>query len=472
MDESAYLNYAYVLRSGYLYSDQAGINTVMSYPVGNDAHTITQYPPGQSLLLAVFSLLGWNFALGMNLVLHLLTAFILTRILVKVGCSRWWAILYLLHPTVVLYSRTVMSDIPSALLVTLFFLLYLEKKFLLAGICAGSAVFIRTANGIAIPIAVLAILLEQRALFFPASGSRDGVKIRQTLREIIPLVLSATVFVVVAYLYQKIFQEGGWAKYSQGGQVGLHHLPKKLPMYTIALMTIYPGMLIAPFLYKGPGKFVLNGLCFSILALYSCYHFADVGATPIQTFIMGQRYLITIVPLMLVAYASVLEKKGLRPSNNPWSIIAVAASLLLFAISAFVHRQHDQKLREDLRIRTVVSQSIGSDSYLIGNIHVVKMLHPIWTGIHKWELFTTQEISREDAGNRAVEQVKKALDSGKNVYVAVWSRGDSKGYFAESDSDQWVMEQIATTYNVEKKEFPDLKALNILHVLGKKSVVK
>ena len=103
---------------------------------------------------------------------------------------------------------------------------------------------------------------------------------------------------------------------------------------------------------------------------------------------------------MIVAYASVLEpliKKYInekQPTMRRLSDVFIAiGAFVLFVAMVVINRQHDKKLKENFYIRSFISQSIGTDSYLIGNIHVVKMLHPAWTGKHAWELFDTQELT-------------------------------------------------------------------------------
>src|SRR3712207_3442072 len=51
MDESSYLNMAYVLRQGTVYPDVAGVPTLNAFPV--DGHMVVKYPLGMPALLAL-----------------------------------------------------------------------------------------------------------------------------------------------------------------------------------------------------------------------------------------------------------------------------------------------------------------------------------------------------------------------------------------------------------------------------------
>ena len=111
MDEASYMNTAYAVDHGTMYLDVAHAAPIQAYAVG--PHTISQYPPGMAFLLAPLGFLGWNVALGFNLIVHLTLFWIVAGLLKANKTPPVFALLYLLHPVAALFSRTVLSDLGS-----------------------------------------------------------------------------------------------------------------------------------------------------------------------------------------------------------------------------------------------------------------------------------------------------------------------------------------------------------------------
>ena len=427
MDESVYMNAAYALRHGTVYIDQVGVNAIFAYPVG--PHTIVQYPPGMPALLAGVSLLGWGATLATNLFAHLFIFFLLTRILRHLNIAPAWAALYLLHPTAVVYSRTVMSDLPSCLLVTAAFLLYLRRQFVWVGVLMGLAITVRTASGVALPLFMLAAFLD------PAPGlARDSTKPVTLWERLVPpllMGLGAAPLAVGAWLYQAIIQQGGWAKYSGNGQFGLHNFPHVFPRYVMALLVVFPGMLVAPLLYRGTGRAALLCLTYGFVFFYSCYYYGDATDSKIETFILGQRYMLSVVPLFVVAYAQILTGLLARVASPVLRrVLPVVGVATLFGLAGVVHAKHQSHLIKAAGIRAAVVASVPPGAALFCNSQVAKLLHPAWTGD------LTRYTLIEDNG--VVEPIARALVAQKKVYVAAWSRD----YRAETGKERGIMDII------------------------------
>jgi 4-amino-4-deoxy-L-arabinose transferase-like glycosyltransferase len=469
MDESAYLNHAYALKLGHLYPDQVGINTTMSYQVQwqGVAHIIPQYPPGMALLLMLFSFLGWQVALGMNLFFHLASYVLLIQILKKLALSPWWAALYLLHPTAIIFSRTVMSDIPTGTLILLSLWLFLQKRYVILSLVMGIALVVRTANGILLPIFCFAYLWEKALLWREEKAELFSLKhLKEVLPSLLSLIATTVIFLIAAYWYQKVIQEEGWAKYSQAAQISPRFFPKQSVFYGVSLLLLYPGMLIAPFVYRGAAYRPLLCLIIPILLLYMCCNFNDVGGNIIETFIVGQRYLISLMPLFVIAYAGMWKKIGVDPSHKPYNYLLIGGILALFTAGIFIHQRHDKKLREDVQNRASLMQVLPSDAHLIGNIHIVKLLHPAWTGVRSWTMITTQEMSMPDLKARALQQVEDSLAKNKSTYVAIVTRD----YRSETSNENQIFLAIQDAFVTETYETGS--GLQVRRILSKKRVVE
>jgi hypothetical protein len=351
MDEGAYLGMAYAMRQGTVYLDEAGVSAPMSYQVGG--HRVIQYPPGMSALLAVFSIGGWNAALGINLLSHLLGYAVVIAILRRLQLPGVGAVLYLLHPTAVIYSRTVMSDVTSGTLTALIFLCYLRRYWGAVGLLIGASVLIRTANGLMLPLLCIAVIAE---LLFLDPANR--VKIVEWKKWIFPpaqIVMGCLPLLLFAYLYQRVVQGGGWSRYTSDDMFGPQHLPHVLPNYLLAMLIVFPGMVFAPLLYRREGRAGLLALCGGFLLFYSCFYFQDATGSRWESFIIGQRYLLVVMPLFVVAYvAAGYDLLKSRPIKLPIGITVGTVVVSLFLLAGAIHWKHQQRLREMTAARDTV----------------------------------------------------------------------------------------------------------------------
>ena len=273
MDESSYLAQAFAFRSGVFYIDTAGISSVMSYSIGGSHHVISQYPPGWPFLLSIFSLISWKFALSINLFSHLLSFWIVVLLLRYFKSPVWFAVLYLCHPTAVLYSRTVMSDVPSGMLVAACTLFCLRRQYIITGVLLGIAMLVRTANVLVCPLLLFGMFIE------PVLKKELSLKkgIFQVVRPALIMLISAIPFILAAFFYQKIIQDGGWARYARPGDLSLKNFPSQFTGYAFELMVLFPGMLFVPFFTRRAGHGIILVVTYGFLLLYSLYFFHDVA---------------------------------------------------------------------------------------------------------------------------------------------------------------------------------------------------
>lgn len=403
MDESAYLNFAYVLRQGTFYSDVVGVPLPMFIEAAG--HLTIKYPPGMSLYLAALSFLGWKLALGANLLVHLATFFTVARLLKVAGASSLFALFFLLHPTAVIYSRTIMSDPLGGLLVALAFLACVTKRPLVAGLVLGLAVLVKTANGMIFGLFALGMLLELSGAGKPRSLS--------ALRPLVLFVLGAVPLMAVAFLYQRVVQEGGWAKYSGPGQFTLGYFAQHFPFYLVALLLVFPGMLLGVVLYRGPGRWPLLLSAAGVVGFYSAYYFLDETGSKVESFVIGQRFLLAVLPLLVVAYGAWLSQLRLAPLVR--RVLPLAASVLFVGAGA-IHWRHQSNLKKLVQVRNEVAAQVPESATLGCNVHVGKLLHPAWTGKRAFLFFAGGERT---AGE--VAQLRAALAKGP-VAFACWSR--------------------------------------------------
>jgi 4-amino-4-deoxy-L-arabinose transferase-like glycosyltransferase len=460
MDEASYMGMAWALRQGTIYPDVAGITTVMSYAVG--PHIIPQYPPGMSLLLAFVSLFGWNTALGTNLFILLALFVVTVKTLRRLQLPGAFAVLVLLHPTVVTYSRTVMSDLPTALLLMMAFLCYLNRRYALVGALLGLTVVIRTAGGIALPILLFALLLE------PPSDGEARLTFRERLQGAVIMGAAAVPFIGLAWWYQHALQQGGWARYAGVGLMGPQYFAGQLTWYCVALLILYPGILVSPAFYRGAGRVALWTLTYSLVVFYGAYYFRDRTDSLIQSFILGQRYLLSAIPLFIVAYAALIWRFAEHWNRRLVTVAGVLVTVALFGATAVAHRTHDRYLARGAEVRSIAAKAIGPNDFLFANVHLGKILHPAWTGPHRFKEFVSIAGAPGDAGLFAAinRDLAEASRTGKRVVLARWSRK----YRPETETERQAVEKVRAAYVLEPlKESPppnDFDEVEFLQVIG------
>lgn len=462
MDESAYLNMAWAMRHGTVYLDVAGISSVFSYPTGGGRHIITQYPPGMPAVLALTSLAGWKMAMGTNLIVLLALFAVTVKILRSLRLPGAFALLMLLHPTAVMYSRTVMSDLVSSLLVATAFLCYLHRRYMLLGLLIGIAVMGRTATGIVLIFFLLGILLDGKT---SPEGQTVPISFGERVRNGVLVGIGALPGIAFAWWYQHAIQEGGWTKYSAGGQMGLHNFPRIFPAYMLSLLILYPGMLLAPLFYRGRGRAALWGLTYGIVLFYSLYHFQDSTDNKLQSLILGQRYMLTAMPMFIVAYAALIWRFAQKWNPKFLAVSMALALLALFVVAGAAHRVHNKYLQRGVEVRDTTARVVAPRDILFANVHLSKMLHPAWTGPRPFVLFGPLDQAKLNEHIQKALQKTKEQRTGGRVIVAHWSRQ----YRPETEGEHRVIKTVKAAFITRQLEgsqpannFDELNYLEII----------
>ena len=388
-DEASYLAGAYILRHGTVFADVAQVPLLWSVP--HAGHTALLYPPGQSALLAPFTFGGWRLAFTANLLAHL-TGFLLFSILLKqLGIRRAWALLYLFFPPLVLYSRTLMSDVPSAALIVAVLLVWLWGPWgrALAGALLGASLFLRYANLLTfIFLALAAGLGDLAALRRRTGGGWQIFRLPPLVAGFLPLCALFVVYNLVVYGHPTT------PGYASVGQFGLRHLPGHLAVYGTVLMLIYPLMLLAPLVYRGRLQVEVLVVSYGVLLAQSAYYFLNTyGSLPERAFV-GSRLLFPAVPLFLVAYAQGLDRVVDRTYSRLKSVVpVVAGGLLLLGILAtlFVSNLHQQRLQQAAQARAVIERTAPRPALHLINGETAKFLNPAW-GNRQYQVLIGQDL--------------------------------------------------------------------------------
>jgi hypothetical protein len=343
-DETGFLNQALVWSRGAVSAEGAGFAHGLPDFIAVNGRRLPARHPGRSLVALPFLVLGGTRAtFASGLLLHLLTTATAGLLLEKLGRSPLWAVLVLFHPTLALYSRTIMADGAAGC------------GLLLAGlgIVCGAPVRAGVAVGVAAAMryhAALALPLVAASFVFPRTerSSRPWRDAALCLLggAAVGCVLATYNVAVYGTLNEPFTRERG---YFSPAFVLLNTL-----FYGTVLLLIWPGMLIAPMLDTSRLRWFVRGSVVLFLGPLLFYYFHDVAAGWLETLVVGQRLIQIALPLWIVSYACVLTDMLAAPrlrglSDVVRTVVAPVICVGLLTGTALMfarHQHHLEGLRE------------------------------------------------------------------------------------------------------------------------------
>jgi hypothetical protein len=389
-DETTYLAGAYILRHLTVFADVAHVPLLWDIP--HAGHSALLYPPGQSALLAPFTFGGWRLAFAANLLAHLTGFFLFSVLLKQLEIRRAWALLYLFFPPLVLFSRTLMSDVPSAALTVAVLLAWLRgpRGRALAGVLLGASLFLRYANLLTFIFLALAAGLGDLAAL--RHGARRGW---QTLW-LPPLVAGFLPLCALFLAYNvAVYGHPTTPGYASVGLFGLRHLPGHLAVYGAVLMLVYPLMLLAPLAYRGRLRVEVLVVSYGVLLAQSAYYFLNAYGSLAERAFVGSRLLLPVVPLFLVAYAQGLDRVvGWTRGRIQAKVPLIAGGLLLFGTVAtlLISNLHQQRLEHAAQARAAIERTVPGPALHLINGETAKFLSPAW-GNRQYQVLSGQALS-------------------------------------------------------------------------------
>jgi hypothetical protein len=391
-DEVGFVNQALVWSRGVISSEASGFVELVDDGDARDAPHLADFirvgdrhvpsrHPGRSLILLPFLTLGGvraGFLSGLAIQLGI--TLVGAALLVRLGKSPAWAILILLHPTLALYSRTILGDAAAGgflLLAALMATLPGRRAAIAAGIAAGLAALMRYHAGLALPIIAASIALD------PARDRRRGDGLAC-------LVAGGTIgFLLVAYnlaLYHAPLDAPGAAR----GEFGLRYLARQIPFYATALMVLWPGMLVAPALDRSPLRWIARGIAAVYFVFFSLYYWHDTGSNAAETLVAGLRLIQVALPVWIVSYAVAVDdriaeplRQRFGPRASAWVGLAIVA--VLFAAVAVGFNKHRAYLRTLEAAREALATEAPSGSVVIQHGAVSKLFGiPGGRPVYRW----------------------------------------------------------------------------------------
>ncbi len=338
VDEQDYLHNAQLLVSGQVRQTCDG--SASQYQV-ND-YCVSKYNLGTSLFLIPAALTAPPVGFVISFMVFAAGIVIFYKLLKLMRINPIFVFLYALFPAFVYYSRTLMSETYSAtLILAVVYFLWQEQILpklhwgVLAGLAAGLAVFVRYTN--VIPIAMIFLVL-----YLPALFRRN---LQDMLTHLFGVLLGGLPWVIIilavnSYLYGAALRSGYYFSGEESVFI-INQVPQFLLMFAGGLSLLYPLMLELPILIRTRLSLLLLPVIATVVFYAGIPNTAFEGR--LLDLILGLRFLVPVMPLLIIMYAASLHKFD---DNRGFKILMIVVILILIAGSALLSYQHWQFLNQ------------------------------------------------------------------------------------------------------------------------------
>lgn len=368
-DEVGYVNQALVWTRGSVTAEGAGFADLDGFIRVGGRHVPVRQA-GRSLAVLPFLALGGFRAIFLSgLLLHLTTAAVAGAILSRLGRSPVWAALVLFHPTLAIYSRTVMADGGAGLGLLLAALAVTRtdrrNSGVLAGVAVGVAALMRYHAGVALPFVAASFL-------YPPA--RENPRREAGLCLLTGGLCGALIVVYNLLMYHHPTDPNP----AMRGLWSARYVIPQAIFYVPALMTLWPAMLLAPVLDRSILRWLVRGVCGFYLTLFLFYYWHDAGSSWAETAVVGLRLIQVALPLWIVSYAVVLDDWVATPLRRAFGVratgsVAAAACFALLAATGLMFAKHQAHLKGLLAAREAVSRVVPAGSVVVANGTVSKL---------------------------------------------------------------------------------------------------
>jgi len=304
-DETCYLSAARYLLNGKAFDR---FSEAWFYKnVGFYQRTFFSASPTFSALLIPFVAMGWRSAFVLGVLSHILGFGGLIYVFRRRGLPIGWAVLYLLHPTAVLYSHTVMADVPSSALVVLILcILHRDRpNHFAAGLVMGLLLLVKLSN---FPLIAAFGLLFFLSDVVRKRSSPDSRKLRLRWVHLgLGMLPGVILFLIVnVVLFNSPLGNGYVGRDS--GYFRWHYFLEHFPFYLVALMAMYPLMLISPVFLSGKYRWEMRLSCLAGIVFFAFYFYVDKGDVWYASLVLGLRFHLIFIPFYVIGYAQMLTR--------------------------------------------------------------------------------------------------------------------------------------------------------------------
>jgi hypothetical protein len=363
-DEIGFVNQALVWSRGAISAEGAGFQSLLDY-VSIDGRQVARRNPGRSLIILPFILsFGLHSIFFSGALVHAALTLVAARIHVQLHQSPLWSLLVLFHPTLSIYSRTIMGDAPAGLflILSLLAVVSMKRPGLWAGLFIGISAIMRYQAGLVAPFFVAAIWRCQTI----SNPRREAIKCLAACGAVGGLIGLYNIYVYHDFV---------------GLRLGLFSPAYLLPQaafYSLALTILWPAMLPVLLIDQSDLARLARAACLPIALLCCSYYWHDTGTSWAETLVLGQRLLQCVLPIWIVAYASFLNDRvlpfvRLHASTNLISLCLVIVSLGLMIGEWYTFQKHENHLNALKMARDEVITKVPAGSMIVANYTMEKL---------------------------------------------------------------------------------------------------
>lgn len=267
------------------------------------------YPAGTAILAAVFIWLGGNKAVFWSSFLCWLAGtWAVALALHKTGKPVGWALYPWLFIPALVFTRTLMSDMPSFALAAIFGLLCTafssSRRFLfLAGCVGGLSLLFRETNLLwVLPFGLSVLLRKKTAWPWFGFGLLTGL---------LPRLISGWMLHQNPFFLRDPGIAFSWSA-----------IPGNLIFYALTLLVLLPGGLW--FLWKNKNPYRIEiGTCVGLfLLVYGCYGYEALGKSGYKGILLQARFMLPLLPFFALAAAWTPLKFSQKTTTALW-ILAI-----------------------------------------------------------------------------------------------------------------------------------------------------
>lgn len=393
-DEVGFLNQAIVYGRGALTPQGAGFDDLADFREFK-GRLVGIRNPGRPLIAAPFiALFGLKSAFASGALIHVVLTGIAALLFARIGLSPLWAALVLFHPTLALYSRTVMGDEAAGAMLLAAVLASTSRRHqgLKAGLAIGAAALMRYQAGLVAPFVALAILLDRR--------------IPDARRQAVSCALSSASVgaAIVAMNYWLYGSATGIVK----GVFGLQYFAANAVFYGVALNAIWPLMLAGALFVGSRIRLAAAAVWGPMLAFFLFYYFFDVGTGPVETLVLGQRLLQVALPALIAAYiagagSSVLPILRRKLPAAVFTVATIAGLAALAGGTGVMFSRHQDHLRDLLVARRAIIAVVPGGATLFTNTVAEKLVGVPYEGVPRYRLEVFEEAAVKERAARSGE---------------------------------------------------------------------
>ncbi len=431
-DEASYLSMAYLLKKGKIFIDQAAV-PFQSWIVSR-GHKVFDYPLGMPFLLLPFTLLGWKAVFAAGLISHLAGTFYFGRILKLFKIENpSLSLLYLFYPAFIFYSRTLMSDIPAAVLILIGVYYYLRADYpgWKAGVFFSVSLLLRPGGIIYIlPFLVRGILKDLQS-----SKGKDCFLFAASQAFSLCLIGFSQYF-----FYGSVFLSGYSMKFSNYHNFSALNFAGNFAHYAAAFMLCWPFMIAAPAAALKTRRAEFLAAILSGFIFFSYYSFYDHFQNELQAAVLGVRFLFPASAFFLLMYAEVLDSIIKKISASGRALLTLSLFGGAVAAAFFINTRHQGALNEQSAMKDAIYSSTGEDSVIIYDTRSAELMQEAWgkRGYIDWR-----------DGERTLSDFLSHADFKKEIYIV--TRGARPGKLDLSWVSWDEMDKIQKDFDIRLK---------------------